>query len=225
MSDDILSPPSVKRGRPRKCPAYPAHGKHKFTQVKTERCQNGQWQNVCACGEMADDVVYGEAIVQPPSTTVSPSYREISLDDKNDVDCIVDALFDSNLDWTNAILKLLPVDPKEARTLADEWSQDKRVIAAVDAYVESMAASNKKRYALLTHHCWKAIQNSDETGAVRATAMNILKSAHVTEKSEQQFIGPMLIQGLKEGLERMMSGDDKPSEDAPEEELPTKLVQ
>ena len=224
MNDDILSPPSGRRGRPKKCYAYPSHGKHKFAQVKTERCQNGQWQNVCACGEMADDVVYGEAIavVAPVG---QPTYREISLEDKNDVDSIVDALFDSNLDWTSAILKLLPIDPKDARSLADEWSQDKRVTAAVDAYVESMAASNKKRYALLTHHCWKAVKNSDETGAVRATAMNILKSAHVTEKSEQQFSGPMLVQGLEEGLKRMMGGDNRPSDDSAEEELPTKLVQ
>ena len=184
MSVDI--DPKRRGGRPSKCRAYPSSGKHKFDPVQTDKCQQGQWQNVCACGEMTDDQVWGEPVVVDAKPTLLDD-RSLNLDDKLDIDLLVDALFDNNLDWTTAILNLgVTKEPKQARQLAEDWSLDKRVTAAIEKYVDSMAAGNKQRYALLTHHCWKAVQDKDETGAVRATAMNILKSAHVTEKTEHE---------------------------------------
>lgn len=218
MSLDIDKP---KRGRPRVCRAYPNTGKHKFDQIQTERCQNGQWQNVCACGEMTDDQVWGEVVAEEPAALTG---REINLDDKLDVDLIVDALFDNNLNWTEAILQVgAAVDAKQARALAEDWSIDKRLTAAIELYVKSLSDPTMG-YALLIHHTRKASSDPKATGAVKATAMNVQKSAFVTEKSEQHFSGPMLIQGLEEGLKRMMGGSDTPA-DEPETTSPTKLVQ
>jgi len=178
------------------CPAYPLKdSKHQWEQVHTPACKEPwQWQNACACGDVRDDGIYGV----PPTVEERPiPESNINLDRPADVEKLVDALFDSGLNWTQAAQRL---GSREAFEQGQVWAGDERVTKAVGDYIRSMSTSNPVRQTLLLHHAEKYMVDKDETGAVRATAMNILKAARITEKSEQNQQQHIKITGLSDYL-------------------------
>jgi len=181
----------------RVCPAYPLKdSKHQWEQTHTPACREPwQWQNVCACGDVRDEGIYG---VPPTPEEKAPVLEsDINLDRPADVEKLVDALFDSGLNWTQAAARL---GSREAFEQGQVWAGDERVTKAVGDYIRSMSTSNPVRQTLLLHHAEKYMVDKAETGAVRATAMNILKAARITEKSEQAQQQHIKITGLGDYL-------------------------
>ena len=178
------------------CPSHPIDHNHRWSEVRTKACKEAwQFQNVCSCGFLDSEEVFGIP-PQPKNEKAASQVSKLSLDDPHDVDILVSTLFDCNLDWTNAILRLMPsLSPSDSRKLADEAVVDTRVVAGIEKYVKSLAQTSDENLALLVHHCRKAMADPDEIGAVRATAFNVLKAQQVTERSAQDMTQVIQIVG------------------------------
>lgn len=214
------------------CPAYRfpdgRYGNHKWEQ-KCTRCNlvhDGealkpcrvpwQWQLVCACGQLASDEVYGHR--DPNEEGESTENRVIDLDQPADLAAVVEALFDNNLDWPTAVRSLQPhYMEKRSYEIAAEWSEDPRVQAAVDSYVKRLSNDTLQR-TWLQHLTQKLSTDSSQTGAVRATALNIQKAILVTEKSEEHRTGVFRVEGLEKGMRKML-GDEHMDNVEPSKEL------
>ena len=184
--------------------AKPRH-QHTFVKMRTPACvEDWQFQYQCsdvACGKLKDDILYGV----PPAHVANAAAKEaslkateqaIDLGEPSDVARIVDALFDNHLDWAGTVTTLFPtMRPKEAFALAGEWQADERVTKAIEAYVKSLQSSNPLMLAYLMHIS-KKYAAGEEAGAVKATAMNVLKSALVTEKSQRDDTSVIRVVGM-----------------------------
>ena len=182
-------------------------GRHAFTQAWTPECtEPWQFQMVCLCKAKKSDEVYGIAPKEVAQSLASPAQpaQEFSLDNPSDVTRLVVALFDASLDWPATVRTLLPsLTEGEVFTRAAELQADERVTSAIDSYVASLT-HEKLRYALLLHLAEKLSRDANVSGAVQSTALNILKSARIVEKSEHQQHGTMRIEGLEKGIRRML---------------------
>ena len=139
---------------------------------------------------------------------------DFNISDPSSLAEFVDALFDSNLDYALAVKRLCPsLSRAAAHKRGKELREDERVTTAIGEYVKAISTSNPQRSALLLHKAWKLADNAD-TGAVKATALNILGKAHITERSERHTSGEVLVvDGLDKGLKRLgILEEDEPDE-------------
>jgi len=178
------------------CPSHPIDHNHRWSEVRTGACKEAwQFQNVCSCGFLDSDEVFG---IPPPTDEPATRQRStpFSLDNPSDVTLLVQRLFDENMDWARTVMSLLPaISAAETQKFIDETVNDERITRAIDVYVKNLAQTSELNLALLVHHCRKAIINLDEKGAVRATALNVLKAQQVTERSQQDMTQVIQIVG------------------------------
>lgn len=197
------------------CPVSPT-GKHKWEQVFTADCRfEWQFQMVCACGVLKDSRIFG---IPPTPKAAKEAIRTEPVDEPKegslfspgsapDIARLIETLFDHNLDWAATVRTLRPdASPEQVFSLAEEWSALSSVTEAITKYTKSLL-NQEQRAALLLHHAQKLSVDDAQTGAVRATCLNILKSAHIVEKSEQSQNGVMRIEGLEKGIRRMLGED------------------
>lgn len=108
----------------------------------------------------------------------------------------VQVLFDRQLDWYEAVREFLPHLSKVAA-----WNEAERlqtapaVEQAVGDYVKRLS-SNSVQLALLLHTAWRQSRDG-KTGAVQATALNILAKAHITERSEHDENKTIRVEGAE----------------------------
>ena len=181
------------------CPAH-ADSKHKWQERWTPECQHPwQWQVVCGCGAKKSEECFGVAPAeQALAATTDPLVvqQPFSLDSPADLTRTVQALFDANLSWSEAIRTLFPSLPEpEIFSRAQEFESDPRVQAAISAYIKSLT-NNDTRYALLLHMSEKMAADDTLSGAVRSTALNVLKAARVVERTEQAQTARIQISDL-----------------------------
>lgn len=194
------------------CLAHP-DGKHRWVQAPTPECKfEWQWQLLCACGVKKNDGVYGVAIKKEqldavtaantplPEPAVEPK-PVFSLDSPIDLSSLVTALFDSGLHWPTAVKLVQPeLTDKEIYEKIELWQPDLRVVKAISDYVSSLSDENLRRASLI-HLSEKLARDEDASAAVRSTALNILKSAHIIEKSHQHQTSKIQVTQLPDILE------------------------
>lgn len=191
-----------------RCPLH-NDGKHIFVEAWTDKCEfQWQWQLICrGCGTPKSDAIGGVAPVAEVEEAPTLDPPAFSLDNPADIARFVQVFFDAKLNWAEAIQAVLNTAPSKTHALVGEWAADERIQKAIQAYVASLNNEDMQR-AWLLHVSQKLAVDSDVSGAVQSTALNIQKAARIIEKSEQIQHPPVQIRDLPDILEGI--GAEKP---------------